>query len=77
MDSLIVCEACCEENKVGSTRCARCGATLEVAPDAAVDPELVAFNVAQAETAEKNRQEHRDWLLRDIASTGGFFTTGH
>jgi len=68
----ITCEACTEENKLGSTRCARCGAVLKVTEDTTVDPELVDFNVAQAEMAEKNRQERRDRLLKDIAATGGW-----
>jgi hypothetical protein len=43
-----------------------------VTEDTTVDPELVDFNVAQAEMAEKNRQERRDRLLKDIAATGGW-----
>jgi hypothetical protein len=71
LSSYITCEACSEENKLGSTRCARCGAVLEVTEDT-VDPELADFNVALAELAEKNRQERRDRLLKDIAATGGW-----
>ena len=73
MSSYITCEACSEENKLGSTRCARCGAVLKVTADTKIDPELADFNVAQAQLAEKNRQERRDRLLKDIAATGGVF----
>ena len=73
MSSYITCEACSEENKLGSTRCARCGAVLTVTADTKIDPELADFNVAQAQLAEKNRQERRDRLLKDIAATGGVF----
>jgi len=73
MGAIITCEACSEENKIGSTRCARCGAMLTVSDDAAVDPELATFNANQVVMAEKNRQEHREWMLRDIATTAGGF----
>jgi len=69
----ITCESCSEENKLGSTSCARCGAVLKVTEDTRVDPELVDFNVAQAELARKNRQERRVRLLKDIAATGSGF----
>jgi hypothetical protein len=42
-----------------------------VTADTKIDPELADFNVAQAQLAEKNRQERRDRLLKDIAATGG------
>jgi hypothetical protein len=73
LSSTITCEACAEENKIGSTRCARCGAVLKVCDDAKVDPELVTFNANQIAMAEKNRQEHREWMLQDIATTAGIF----
>jgi hypothetical protein len=67
----IRCAACSEENKVGSTRCARCGAVLKVSADAMVDPELAAFNANQAAMSEKSRQEHCEWMMRDLATTAG------
>jgi hypothetical protein len=48
-----------------------------VTKDAQVDPELAAFNIAAAAMTEKNRQEHRDWLLRDLATTSGAFILPH
>jgi hypothetical protein len=49
---------------------------MKVTAATTVDPELAAFNVAQADIEEKNRQEHREWMLRDIANTGGVFNPG-
>jgi hypothetical protein len=71
MSSTFTCATCSEENKIGSTRCARCGALLTVSDDAKVDPELAIFNANQVALAEKNRQEHQEWMLRDIATTAG------
>ena len=70
MSTYITCAACSEENKLGSERCARCGAVLDKVTGAKVDPELAAFNVAQAEMAEKNRQDRLDRLLKDIGAAG-------
>jgi predicted amidophosphoribosyltransferase len=58
-ESYVVCEGCGEQNKRGSTRCARCGAELPVVVGAKVDPELRAFNIAQAQLAEGLRSEYR------------------
>lgn len=69
--SHVKCEACSEENKLGSTRCARCGAALPEVKGAAMDPELRAFNVAQAQLAEKIKEERRKTILIDILRTGG------
>jgi hypothetical protein len=70
MSPYITCVACTEENKSGSERCARCGAVLDKVPGEKVDPELAAFNVVQAEMAEKNQQDRLDRLLKDIGTTG-------
>jgi hypothetical protein len=43
---------------------------LDKVTGAKVDPELAAFNVAQAEMGEKNRQDRLDRLLKDIGTTG-------
>lgn len=69
-DSSVLCAECGEENKKGSTRCARCGAALPEG-DGSVDPELRDFNIAQARLAEQLRQERRKTILRDILGAGG------
>jgi hypothetical protein len=66
----VTCPACSEENKSGSTRCARCGATLEKTEDAVVDPELAEFSATQAEVAQRKGQERLDRILRGISATG-------
>jgi hypothetical protein len=68
MSPYVPCAACTEENKSGSERCARCGAVLDKVEGAKVDPELAAFNAAQAEMAEKNRRDRLDRLLKGIGS---------
>jgi hypothetical protein len=70
MSTFVTCAACTEENKLGSERCARCGAVLAKVAGTKVDPELAAFNAAQAEMAEKNRQDRLDRVLKDIGTTG-------
>lgn len=63
--SFVLCAQCDEDNKKGSTRCARCGEELPEG-DGSVDPELRDFNIAQARLAEQNRQERRKTILRDM-----------
>jgi hypothetical protein len=46
------CSACKEENKLGSTQCARCGATMEVLASDLYDPELANFVGANGPGAE-------------------------
>ena len=70
MSSYVTCVACSEENKLGSTRCARCGAVLRVTEGTVVDPELADFDIAQDEMAEKMRQQRLDRILRGIETTG-------
>ena len=70
MSDFVTCAVCSEENKSGSERCARCGTALEKVEGASVDPELAAFDAAQAEMAEKERQDHGNRLLKDVATTG-------
>ena len=56
--SYAVCPDCAEQNKIGSTSCARCGARLPVV-SAVVDPELRDFNRiqnAQATQGSKRRK---------------------
>jgi hypothetical protein len=61
----VICPECCEANKSGSTRCARCGAALKC-EDATVDPELAEFSVAQAEAVERRGQKRLDRSLRSV-----------
>lgn len=65
-----VCEACSEQNRAGSLRCARCGAELPVG-DAAMDRELRNFNDAQVELSEKLQRERRKTVMIDILLSGG------
>jgi hypothetical protein len=65
------CGACKEQNKQGSVRCARCGADLPKVDGAAMDPELRAFNAAQAELAEKIQRERRRTVMIDILLSSG------
>jgi transcription initiation factor TFIIIB Brf1 subunit/transcription initiation factor TFIIB len=69
--SYVQCEACSEENKLGSIRCARCGAVLPKVEGARIDPELRDFNIAQAKLAEQVKQERRKTILIDILTSGG------
>ena len=64
------CSKCGEVNKAGSVRCARCGESLDVEEGVATDPELAAFDAAQAQEEEKNRKEYHDRILKDVAATG-------
>ncbi len=69
-ETYVTCEACGEENKRGSTRCARCGAELPHVDGGVVDPELQAFNAAQDALAEENRRGRLAAFLKGIAGTG-------
>lgn len=69
--SYVKCEACGEENKLGSRRCARCGAGLRVVVGAKIDPELHDFNVAQEKLAEQIARERRRTVMIDILTAGG------
>ena len=70
MSASITCATCSEENKSGSTRCARCGAVLETSEETVVDLELAEFKDVQAEMAERKSQQRLDRLLRGLPVTG-------
>jgi hypothetical protein len=70
-ESHVTCKDCNEQNKPGSTHCARCGAVLPDIEGAKTDGELRAFNAAQAELAEKLLRERRRTVMIDILQTGG------
>jgi predicted amidophosphoribosyltransferase len=61
-----VCPACTEQNKVGSTACARCGGPLQVV-GGVVDPELRDFNRVQDALTRKERQRRTRILGGDFA----------
>jgi hypothetical protein len=70
----VTCADCEEQNKVGSLRCARCGADLPNVNGRAIDPELRAFNAAQADLAEKIQRERRktvmiEMILREMSES--------
>jgi hypothetical protein len=65
-----VCDACSEENRPGSVRCARCGIELS-SGDGPVDRELRGFNHAQAELSAKLQRERRKTVMIDILLSGG------
>jgi transcription initiation factor IIE alpha subunit len=67
----VTCGDCDEQNKLGSVRCARCGADLPKVKSAAIDPELRDFNAAQAELAEKIQRERRKTVMIDILRSSG------
>ena len=67
----VVCGVCDEQNKLGSIRCARCGADLPKLKGVAIDPELRDFNAAQAELAKKIQRERRRTVMIEILLTGG------
>ena len=69
-ESYATCTDCAEQNKIGSVRCARCGAGLLDVKGAAMDPELRDFNVAQAELAEKLQEERRKTNMAEMLRTG-------
>ena len=68
--SYVKCGACSEENKLGSRRCARCGAVLPIVEGTKIDPELRDFNIAQAKLAEQIQRERRRTVMIDILTTG-------
>ncbi|HEV7958099.1 MAG TPA: hypothetical protein VGP11_01425 [Acidimicrobiales bacterium] len=67
----VACATCSEENKLGSRRCARCGAVLPAVEGAKIDPELRNFNIAQAKLAEQIQRERRRTVMIDILTSGG------
>ncbi len=69
--SYVKCESCSEENKLGSRRCARCGAGLPKVEGGRIDPELRDFNIAQAKLAEQIQRERRRTVLIDMLTSGG------
>ena len=69
-EQYVTCGDCDEQNKLGSVRCARCGADLPVR-GAQIDPELRAFNAAQAELAEKLQRERRKTVMIEMLLSGG------
>jgi hypothetical protein len=66
----VVCDACDEENRRGSVRCARCGAELPTVEGAAIDRELRGFNNARAELSQKLQRERRKTVMIDILLSG-------
>ena len=62
--SCAVCPACGEQNKIGSTSCARCGAPLPVG-SGVVDPELRDFNRIQNAQATQESKRRRRILSGD------------
>jgi DNA-directed RNA polymerase subunit RPC12/RpoP len=70
-DSYVTCPDCAEQNKLGSVRCARCGAELPRVAGAKIDPELRDFNAAQAELEEKLQRERRKTVMMNILQSGG------
>jgi hypothetical protein len=67
----VTCADCGEQNKLGSLRCARCGAELPKVAGAKIDPELRDFNAAQAELAEKIQRDRRKTIMIDMLRSGG------
>lgn len=70
-EQYVTCGDCDEQNKRGSVRCARCGADLPVREGVEMDPELLTFNAAQAELAEKLQRERRKTVMIEIVLSGG------
>jgi uncharacterized Zn finger protein (UPF0148 family) len=70
MSKYETCVACSEENKMGSDRCARCGAVLNKPEGTVNDPELTDFYKAEAEMKEKNEKERLERFERDAGDIG-------